>query len=197
MNNVQQDVRVAIVGTGFAGLGMAIRLREAGIEDFVVLEKADEVGGTWRDNRYPGCACDVPSRLYSFSFAQFPRWSRDFATAAEIWSYLRQVADRYAVRDRIEFGADLRAAEFDEAAGRWTLTTGDGRQWTCDALVLGTGALHEPRLPDIEGLETFAGEVAHTARWPEGTDLSGRRVGVVGTGASAVQLVPEVAPIAS
>jgi cation diffusion facilitator CzcD-associated flavoprotein CzcO len=188
--------RVVIVGTGFSGLGMAIRLAQRGEHDYVVLEKADEVGGTWRDNRYPGCACDVPSRLYSFSFAQFPRWSRDFATAGEIWSYLRQVADRYAVRDRIEFGADLRVAEFDEAEGRWTLTAGDGRQWTCDALVLGAGALHEPRLPDIEGLDTFAGEVAHTARWPEGTDLRGRRVGVVGTGASAVQLVPEVAPVA-
>ena len=189
--------RVVIVGTGFSGLGMAIRLARRGDHDYVVLEKADEVGGTWRDNRYPGCACDVPSRLYSFSFAQHPGWSRDFATAAEIWSYLRQVADRYAVRDRIEFGTDLRAAEFDEVAGRWTLTAADGRQWTCDALVLGPGALHEPRLPDLEGLDSFAGEVAHTARWPEGTDLTGRRVGVVGSGASAVQLVPEVAPIAS
>jgi cation diffusion facilitator CzcD-associated flavoprotein CzcO len=189
--------RVVIVGTGFSGLGMAIRLAQRGDDDYVVLEKAGEVGGTWRDNRYPGCACDVPSRLYSFSFAQFPGWSRDFATADEIWGYLRRVADRYAVRDRIVFGADLRAAEFDEATSRWTLTAGDGRQWTCDALVLGAGALHEPKLPDIEGLASFAGQLAHTARWPEGADLTGRRVGVVGTGASAVQLIPEVAQIAS
>ncbi|SDP37385.1 Predicted flavoprotein CzcO associated with the cation diffusion facilitator CzcD [Pedococcus dokdonensis] len=189
--------RVAIVGTGFSGLGMAIRLAQRGDTDYVVLEKADEVGGTWRDNRYPGCACDVPSRLYSFSFAQFPRWSRDYASAGEIWSYLRAVADRYAVRDRIEFGADLRAAEFDEQTGRWTLTVADGRQWTCDALVLGAGALHEPRLPEIEGLSSFAGTLAHTAQWPEGTDLTGQRVGVVGTGASAVQLVPAVAPVAA
>jgi cation diffusion facilitator CzcD-associated flavoprotein CzcO len=189
--------RVVIVGTGFSGLGMAIRLAQRGERDYVVLEKADDVGGTWRDNRYPGCACDVPSRLYSFSFAQFPSWSRDFATALEIWAYLRDVADRYAVRDRIELGADLRAAEFDEGARRWTLTAADGRQWTCDALVLGVGALHEPKLPDIEGLDTFAGEVMHTARWPEQTQLDGRRVAVVGTGASAVQLIPEVAPRAA
>lgn len=189
--------RVVIVGTGFSGLGMAIRLARRDETDYVVLEKAGEVGGTWRDNRYPGCACDVPSRLYSFSFAQFPRWSRDYASAGEIWSYLRQVADRNAVRERIEFGADLRAAEFDEASGRWTLTVVDGRQWTCDALVLGAGALHEPRLPEIDGLASFAGVLAHTARWPEGTDLTGRRVGVVGTGASAVQLVPAVAPVAA
>ena len=189
--------RVVIVGTGFSGLGMAIRLAQRGDHDYVVLEKADDVGGTWRDNRYPGCACDVPSRLYSFSFAQFPSWSRDFATAPEIWAYLRDVADRYAVRDRIEFGADLRTAEFDEGAGRWTLTAADGRQWTCDALVLGVGALHEPKLPDIEGLNSFEGEVMHTAQWPEQDDLDGRRVAVVGTGASAVQLIPEVAPRAS
>jgi cation diffusion facilitator CzcD-associated flavoprotein CzcO len=185
--------RVVIVGTGFSGLGMAIRLAQRGEQDYRILEKAADVGGTWRDNRYPGCACDVPSRLYSFSFAQLPTWSRDFATAPEIWAYLREVADRYAVRDRIEFGADLRAAEFDREAGRWTLTAADGRQWTCDALVLGVGALHEPKVPDLEGLDAFEGEVVHTARWPERDDLDGRRVGVVGTGASAVQLIPEVA----
>ena len=189
--------RVVIVGTGFSGLGMAIRLAQRGDTDYVVLEKADDVGGTWRDNRYPGCACDVPSRLYSFSFAQFPSWSRDFATASEIWAYLREVADRYAVRDRIAFGADLRTAEFDQGTRRWSLTTVDGRQWTCDALVLGVGALHQPKLPDIEGLDTFEGQVMHTAQWPEQDDLDGRRVGVIGTGASAVQVIPEVAPRAA
>jgi cation diffusion facilitator CzcD-associated flavoprotein CzcO len=189
--------RVVIVGTGFSGLGMAVRLAQRGERDYLVLEKADDVGGTWRDNRYPGCACDVPSRLYSFSFAQLPSWSRDFATAPEIWGYLRATADRYAVRDRIEFGADLRAAEFDEGTSRWTLTAADGRHWTCDALVLGVGALHEPRLPDVEGLDAFEGQVLHTAAWPEDTDLVGKRVAVVGTGASAVQLIPEVAPIAA
>jgi cation diffusion facilitator CzcD-associated flavoprotein CzcO len=185
--------RVVIVGTGFSGLGMAIRLAQRGDHDYVVLEKADDVGGTWRDNRYPGCACDVPSRLYSFSFDQNPSWSRDFPTAPEIWAYLRDVADRYAVRDRVVFGADLRTATYDERARRWSLTAADGRGWTCDALVLGVGALHEPKLPDIEGLSEFDGAVMHTAQWPEDDGLDGARVAIVGTGASAVQLLPEVA----
>ena len=189
--------RVVIVGAGFSGLGMAIRLAQRGDLDHVVLEKADEVGGTWRDNRYPGCACDVPSRLYSFSFDQNPSWSRDYATAPEIWAYLRDVADRYGVRERVAFGADLRSAHYDEDTARWLLTAADGRQWTCDALVLGTGALHQPRRPDIEGLQDFAGPVLHTAEWPERAELDGRRVAVVGTGASAVQLIPEVAPRAA
>jgi cation diffusion facilitator CzcD-associated flavoprotein CzcO len=185
--------RVIIVGTGFSGLGMAIRLAQRGEHDYVVLERADDVGGTWRDNRYPGCACDVPSRLYSFSFDQNPSWSRDFATAPEIWAYLRDVADRYAVREHIEFGADLRSAVYDEDSRRWSVATADGRAWTCDALVLGVGALHEPRLPQIPGLDSFEGEVMHTAQWPDEDGLDGRRVAIVGTGASAVQLLPEVA----
>ncbi|GAB3067820.1 flavin-containing monooxygenase [Pedococcus soli] len=185
--------RVVIVGTGFSGLGMAVRLAQRG-EDFAVLERADDVGGTWRDNRYPGCACDVPSRLYSFSFDQKPDWSRDYATADEIWGYLRGVADRYGLRDRITFGADLVAAEYDAERERWALTAADGRRWTADALVLGVGALHEPARPDIPGLDDFAGAVMHTAQWPERDDLDGRRVAVVGTGASSVQLVPELAP---
>ncbi|HEV7148387.1 MAG TPA: NAD(P)/FAD-dependent oxidoreductase [Pedococcus sp.] len=189
--------RVVIVGTGFSGLGMAIRLAQRGEQDFLLLEKAQDVGGTWRDNRYPGCACDVPSRLYSFSFDQNPTWSRDFAPASEIWAYLQGVADRYAVRDRIAFGADLRSAVFDDQARRWSLTAADGRAWTCDALVLGVGALHEPRLPDIPGLDSFAGQLMHTAQWPEQDGLDGLRVGVVGTGASSVQLLPEVAPRAA
>lgn len=131
--------RVVIVGTGFSGLGMAIRCSQAGIEDYVLLEKADEVGGTWRDNRYPGCACDVPSRLYSFSFEQNPHWSRDFATAAEIGDYLRGCADRYGVRDRIVFDADLRSARYDEARCRLELCTADGRSWTADSVVVGIG----------------------------------------------------------
>lgn len=184
--------RVAVVGTGFSGLGMAVRLAERG-EDFVVLEKADDVGGTWRDNRYPGCACDVPSRLYSFSFDLKPDWSRDFATAEEIWAYLRDVAERRGVRDRIAFGADLASAVWDDRDRRWALRAADGREWTADALVLGVGALHEPRLPDIEGLDRFAGPVLHSARWPEHDGLDARRVAVVGTGASAVQMVPELA----
>jgi cation diffusion facilitator CzcD-associated flavoprotein CzcO len=189
--------RVAIVGTGFSGLGMAIRLAQRGETDYVVLEKADDVGGTWRDNRYPGCACDVPSRLYSFSFEQNPEWSRDFATAPEIWAYLRDVTDRYAVRERIAFGADVRTTEYDEVTSRWTLTAEDGRQWTADSLVLGVGGLHEPSYPDIPGLTEFAGPVMHTADWPAEDGLDDKRVAVIGTGASAVQLIPAVAPRAA
>jgi cation diffusion facilitator CzcD-associated flavoprotein CzcO len=186
--------RVVIVGTGFSGLGMAIRLAQRGEWDFVLLEKAEDVGGTWRDNRYPGCACDVPSRLYSFSFDQKPDWSRDFATADEIWDYLRDVADRYAVRERVEFGTDLASAVFDEGEQRWSLAAVDGRQWTADAVVMGVGALHEPRQPDIPGLDTFGGPVFHSARWPDDDGLDGRRVAVVGTGASSVQIIPALAP---
>lgn len=186
--------RVVIVGTGFSGLGMAIRLAQRGESDYVVLEKADDVGGTWRDNRYPGCACDVPSRLYSFSFDQKPDWTRDFATADEIWTYLRDVADRHGVRERIEFGADLTSAAYSEQHRRWEVATADGRQWTADALVLGVGALHEPRLPDVPGLEDFGGPVFHSARWPARDGLDGQRVAVVGTGASSVQIVPALAP---
>ncbi|WP_295692519.1 NAD(P)/FAD-dependent oxidoreductase [Lapillicoccus sp.] len=193
-------VRVAIVGSGFSGLGMAIRLSERGDsapQDYVVFEKADEVGGTWRDNRYPGCACDVPSRLYSFSFRQNPRWSRDFATAGEIWQYLIDCADHYRVRDHIEFGADLTSAAYDETTRRWSLRLADGREWTADSLVMGVGALHRPVVPDIEGIDTFAGPTLHTAIWPDDADLAGKRVAVIGTGASAVQLVPELAQEAS
>lgn len=189
-------VRVAVVGSGFSGLGMAIRLSQRGQSapgDYVLFEKADEVGGTWRDNRYPGCACDIPSRLYSFSFRQKPDWSRDFAPAEEIWQYLIECADHYAVRDHIEFGADLAAADYDDTAGRWTLRLADGREWTADSVVMGVGALHRPVVPDIDGIESFAGPTLHTALWPDDVDLVGQRVAVVGTGASAVQLVPELA----
>ncbi|MGO4343006.1 flavin-containing monooxygenase [Pedococcus sp. 2YAF34] len=189
--------RVVIVGTGFSGLGMAIRLSQRGERDFVLLEKADDIGGTWRDNRYPGCACDVPSRLYSFSFDQKADWSRDYAPAPEIWAYLQDVARRHGVRDRVVLGADLRQARYDVERRRWELTAADGREWTADALVLGVGGLHQPARPDIEGLDDFAGALMHTAQWPEDDGLDGLRVGVVGTGASAVQLVPELAPRAA
>lgn len=186
-------VRVAVVGAGFSGLGMATRLAERGEERYVVLERAADVGGTWRDNRYPGCACDVPSRLYSFSFRQNPYWTRDFAEASEIWRYLRDCADQHGIRDHLELGADLAAAAWDEGLRRWTLTLADGRQWTADAVVLGVGALHQPALPDIEGLSDFGGRLIHTADWPERDGLGGARVAVIGTGASAVQVVPELA----
>ncbi len=185
--------RIAIVGTGFAGLGMAIRLRQAGIHDFVVLERATDVGGTWRDNHYPGCACDVPSHLYSFSFAPNPEWSNTYSPQPEIGAYLRNCADRYGVLPHVLFGADITEARWDEAEQRWHLTTPVG-EVTADVVISGNGPLSEPHLPDLPGMERFAGTAFHSAAWDHGHDLAGRRVAVIGTGASAIQFVPEIQP---
>jgi cation diffusion facilitator CzcD-associated flavoprotein CzcO len=190
---VDRDVRVAVVGTGFAGLGMAIRLRGAGIEDLVVFERADDVGGTWRDNTYPGCTCDVPSHLYSFSFAPNPDWSRSFSPQPEILSYLRGCADRYGVRPHIRFGHEVRAARWDETAGRWRIETSQG-EYTAQMLVAGMGPLSEPSVPSLPGLSSFEGTVFHSAQWNHSHDLAGERVAVIGTGASAIQFVPKIQP---
>jgi cation diffusion facilitator CzcD-associated flavoprotein CzcO len=184
--------RAIVVGAGFAGLGASIRLDEAGIEH-VVLERAADVGGTWRDNTYPGCRCDVPSHLYSFSFAPNPGWSETYSPQPEIQSYLRRTAQERGVVARTRFGHTVRDASWDAAAARWRVETDHG-ELTCDVLLLGNGPLAEPALPDIPGLEGFAGDVFHSARWPAGIDLRGRRVAVVGTGASAIQFVPRIQP---
>lgn len=186
-------VDVAIVGTGFAGLGMAIRLKQAGRDDFVVLERAADVGGTWRDNTYPGCQCDVPSNVYSFSFAPNPRWTRTFAPQREIWDYLRHVTERYGLRPHIRFGAELTDAAWDEARQRWTIETVRGTL-TARVLVAAMGGLSEPAIPQLPGLDTFAGEAFHSAQWNHDLDLGGRRVAVIGTGASAIQFVPAIQP---
>ena len=188
--------RIVIVGAGFAGIGMAIRLRQAGITDFLLLERAAEVGGTWRDNTYPGCACDIPSHLYSFSFAPPADWSRHYAGHAEIQAYLLGCVTRFRLRDQLRTGADLREAVYEEAAGRWRLTLASGKALRAEVLILARGALSEPRIPEIPGLETFAGPMFHSARWDHSVDLTGKRVGVIGTGASAVQFVPRIAPLA-
>jgi cation diffusion facilitator CzcD-associated flavoprotein CzcO len=186
-----------VVGTGFGGLGAAIELRRTGVEDVVLLEKADDLGGVWRDNRYPGCACDVRSHLYSFSFAPSSRWSRTFAQQQEIWDYLRDIADRFGVAELIRYGEELVDARYEN--GVWHLMTRRGTQLQARSLVLATGALHQPALPRIEGLESFRGNVFHTANWPEDDHaaIDGRRVAVLGTGASAVQAVPQLAPRAA
>jgi cation diffusion facilitator CzcD-associated flavoprotein CzcO len=186
-------VSVAVIGTGFAGLGMAVRLKQMGIEDFVVLERAGDVGGTWRDNTYPGCQCDVPSHLYSFSFALNPGWSRTFSTQPEIWAYLRRCAEDFDVLSHVRFDSEVIAAEWDEAAGRWELETSHG-SLTADVVVSGVGALSEPSIPALSGLERFQGTVFHSAQWDHEHDLAGERVAVVGTGASAVQFVPHIQP---
>ncbi|WP_051580347.1 flavin-containing monooxygenase [Pseudonocardia acaciae] len=195
---------VVIVGSGFAGLCMAIRLAEQGRDDFVVLEKADTLGGTWRDNTYPGCACDVQSHLYSFSFAPNPNWTRMFARQEEIRAYLEDLADRYRLRDRIRYGVTVTGAEYDAESGGWTvhtersasgtsIDTAGGETIDCRFVVWGTGALHEPSVPEIDGLERFDGTVFHSAHWDHGHDLTGEKVAVIGTGASAIQFVPPVA----
>jgi cation diffusion facilitator CzcD-associated flavoprotein CzcO len=184
---------VIIIGTGFAGLGMAIRLRQHRMTDFVVLERAADVGGTWRDNCYPGCACDVPSRLYSFSFELNPSWSRTFSGQQEIWDYLRRCTDSYGVRPHIRFQHEVRAAAWDHPRRVWRVNT-NRSELTCDVLITGTGALSAPNIPKIPGLESFQGTVFHSARWDHNHNLRDRRVAVVGTGASAIQFVPRIAP---
>ncbi len=187
--------RVLIVGAGFGGLGLAIRLQQQGELDFLVVEKGDDVGGTWRDNTYPGAACDVPSQLYSFSFALNPHWSRSFSPQPEIQAYLRRVAGDAGVLDRFRFGTALVGARWDTDARVWRADTAAG-PITADVLVTASGGLSEPSWPDIDGLEDFHGDVFHTARWDHSVDLTGKRVAIIGTGASAIQVVPEMAKVA-
>lgn len=193
-HSVSGRVRVAIVGGGFSGLGVGLALRRAGIEDFVILEKADELGGTWRDNTYPGCACDVPSHLYSFSRVPKFDWSRVFAEGPEIQRYLLHVADSQDLRRYVRFGAELVGARWDEDAQLWYLETSAGLL-EAQVLVAATGPLHAPQIPSFAGLDDFEGVTMHSARWKQDHDLRGRRVAVVGTGSSAIQLVPEIAPL--
>lgn len=185
--------RVAIIGSGFGGLGVAIRLKREGIEDFIIFERAEDVGGTWRDNTYPGCACDVESHLYSFSFAPNPNWSHSFSQQPEIWDYLKRCAHDFGVLPHIRFNHEVRAAAWDEAAQCWRIETSQG-SYEASVLVLASGPLSEPAMPRITGLETFQGKTFHSARWDHSYDLTGRRVAVIGTGASAVQFVPEIQP---
>ncbi len=187
-----RHVRTLIIGSGFAGLGAAIKLDEAGERDFLVLERGTEVGGTWRDNTYPGAACDVPSQLYSYSFALNPDWSRSFSRQSEIQDYIRSVAERSGVLGRHRFGVEVLGADWDQRNARWSVQTTDG-DFTAQNVIAAVGALCEPSLPDIPGISGFAGDLFHSSRWDHGVDLSGKRVAVIGTGASAIQIVPAVA----
>jgi cyclohexanone monooxygenase len=189
-----REVRVAIIGSGFAGLAMGIALKKRGETDFVLLERADEVGGTWRDNTYPGAACDVQSNLYSFSFAPNPDWPRSYSEQPEIQAYLQATADRFAVREHCVFGADVTSARWDDDARRWRVTTTAG-EFRARILISAAGALADPTYPDIPGLDTFTGTLMHSARWDSGHDLTGEKVAVIGTGASAIQIVPAIQPL--
>ena len=185
--------RIVIIGGGFSGIGMAIRLRERGIDDFVILERAAAHGGTWRDNSYPGCACDVESSLYSFSFAPNPDWSHSYAPQAEIWEYLRKCSTAYDIDRHFAFSQNVTGAKWDDVAKRWTVTT-ERDTWRAQIVVQAGGPLSDPIMPAIPGLETFVGQMFHSARWNHAVDLTAKRVAVIGTGASAIQFVPQIQP---
>ncbi|PPF66070.1 4-hydroxyacetophenone monooxygenase [Rathayibacter tritici] len=191
--SMKPHIHVAIVGAGFSGLGAAIRLAQRDQDDFLVFERADELGGTWRDNSYPGAACDVMSLLYSFSFAPYSGWMTTFGKRDEIFAYLLRTAEQFGVRERVRFGHGLEHARWDDQAKLWHIKTSRG-DWTADVLVLGTGYLSEPSMPELPGLESFEGVAVHSSRWDHSLDLKGKRVGVVGTGASAIQIIPSIQP---
>src|SRR5690242_12283316 len=193
-NSPVRHVHVAILGAGFSGLGMAIQLKKHGQHDFIVIEKASDIGGTWRDNTYPGCACDVPSHLYSFSFALNPDWSRAYSSQREIWHYLRRCARRFGILPHIRWNHQLLDATWDDDEQRWHITTTQAR-FTADFFILGNGPLSEPSLPSIPGIERFEGVLFHSARWNHDYDFTGKRVAVIGTGASAIQFVPRIQPL--
>ncbi len=189
------DFPIAILGAGFAGIGAAIQLKKDGIHSFTIFERASEIGGTWRDNTYPGAACDVPSHVYSLSFEQNPNWSRRYATSWEIQEYLLGVVDKHGLREQMRLNTEVVEARFDEEAGTWQLTLNNGEIFTARAVIAGVGGLVDPSYPNIAGMDEFEGEMMHTARWNHDVDLENKRVAIIGTGASAVQVVPSIAPI--
>src|SRR6266487_1748191 len=185
---------IVIVGAGFGGIGMGIALKKAGYNDFVILDKARDLGGTWRDNQYPGCACDVPSPLYSYSFELNPDWTHLFAPQQEIWDYLRNCARKYHLDEHVRYGTAVERMDWDDHARRWNVETvqdGELRSFRARAVVSAAGALHLPSYPDIPGAWGFGGTAFHSARWDRSRELTGKRVAVIGTGASAIQFVPE------
>lgn len=193
MSHKTEMHEVIVVGGGFAGIGAVIKLREAGIDDVVLLEKASELGGVWRDNTYPGCACDVPSALYSFSFAPNPSWSRVFAGQAEIKAYLQGIAETYCVLPVVKFQHEVMAATWSDSDASWRIQTNHG-DFFARSIIMAGGPMHEPVLPNVPGLNEFPGEVFHSSRWRHDIDLRNKRVAVIGTGASAIQFVPAIQP---
>ena len=189
----KHPVHTIILGTGFSGLGMAIRLKQHGYENFLVLEQASDIGGTWRDNTYPGCACDIPSHLYSFSFALNPDWSRSYSTQREIWDYLRRCAKQFGIMPHIRWNTKLLEASWHDADQCWHINTTQG-QLTANILILGNGPLSEPSFPLIPGIDQFKGVKFHSAQWNHDYNLSGKRVAVIGTGASSIQFIPKIQP---
>ncbi|KRE25298.1 4-hydroxyacetophenone monooxygenase [Mycobacterium sp. Soil538] len=186
-----------IVGAGFSGLGAAVKLRQAGVDDIVIVERSDRVGGTWRDNTYPGVACDIPTMLYSFSFAENPTWSRMYPSGGEICAHIEELTDRHGLRPLIRFDTEITGLNFDERSGVWTATTKGRKRFAARTVVLAAGPLADHRLPDIRGIDTYRGRTIHSAAWDHDFDFTGKRVAVVGTGASAVQIVPELVKTAA
>ena len=189
----QQCFDVIVIGSGFGGLAMGVKLKAIGVENFVILEQAGDIGGTWRDNHYPGAACDVPSHLYSFSFEPKRDWSRKFGQQAEILAYLQHTAKKYGLIPHVRFHTQVAKASYDEASGTWVVATSSGDSWRCRSLVNATGGLSRPAYPAIPGLHDFKGKIFHSARWDHAEPLDGRRVAIIGTGASAIQIVPAIA----
>ncbi len=194
-NNGQRQ-QVVVVGAGISGLCLAMRLKRAGIDSFTILEKSDDVGGTWLDNSYPGCCCDVPSFLYSYSFAAKYDWSRKFSPQTEILDYFRQCADRFDIRRHIRFETSVTTATWDSDAGVWRIETEGGAQFVADVFVSAVGQLSRPSIPKLDGIESFGGAAFHSARWNHDFDATGRHVAVIGNGASAIQLIPKLAETA-
>lgn len=188
-----QHFEVVVVGAGLAGLAAAVKLERAGITDFVVLEKADRVGGTWRENTYPGCGVDVPSPVYSFSFNPNPEWKHSFTLQPELLAYIEETVDKFGVGRYLQMGTELIESQWSDDDRRWTLDTGKGRI-TAQFVIFAAGPITEPTIPDIDGLDTFEGEIFHSSRWNHEYDLTGKKVAVIGTGASAVQFIPEITP---
>jgi len=186
--------KILIIGAGFAGLGLAVRLLQNGERNWLILEQGSDIGGTWRVNHYPGAACDVPSHLYSFSFAPNPNWSHKFARQQEIFAYQQQLVQQYCLRPQIRLNCPVESAEFDEENRLWRVRNSEGEPFFAQILVTASGQLSLPKLPELEGLADFAGSAFHTACWRRDVALCGKRVAVIGSGASAVQLVPQIAP---
>jgi len=187
---VRDDLRVAIIGAGASGICAAIKLAECGIQNVEIFEKARDVGGTWRDNTYPGLTCDIPSHLYRYSFAPHPDWSREYAPGAEIHGYLKDVAKRHGVLDRVQIANGVKKASFE--AGRWHVTAEKGDQGFFDAVIVATGILHRAVMPEIEGRETFKGASFHSSKWDHNAVIDGQNVGIIGTGSTAVQIISAV-----
>lgn len=186
--------QVAIIGAGFGGLAMAIRLLQRNIHNFLILEKSNEVGGTWRENQYPGAACDVQSHLYSLSFAPKTDWSKRYADAPEIFQYIQDVVQQFNLREYCQFNSEVVHTEYHEKECLWHVTLKDGRQLSCQYLIFASGPLHVPQIPHIKGIEKFQGKVFHSSQWDHQYDLNGKVVASIGTGGSAIQYIPEIAP---